>query len=127
MKTSAVGMTPLGLVELTRKKSRLPLDEFMLEPCDKCCGGARVSYLQLSFMLRDDLEEYVANSNPEQVYVAANAELIDAILRATSLRRESRKIGRTSKYISIRTIRLRAISGCFMAKSRLTRTATCEC
>lgn len=85
LKTSAVGMTPLGIVELTRKKSRLPLDEFMLEPCDKCCGGARVSDLQLSFMLRDDLEEYVANSNPEQVYVAANAELIDAIFESNIL------------------------------------------
>ena len=85
LKTSTVGMTPLGLVELTRKKSRLPLDEFMLEPCDKCVGGSRISDLQLAFMLRDALEEYVAENGADAVYVVAHPDLVDVVFESDIL------------------------------------------
>ena len=85
LKTSTVGMTPLGLVELTRKKSRLPLDEFMLEPCDKCGGGSRISDSQLAFMLRDALEEYVAENGADAVYVAAHPDLVDVVFESDIL------------------------------------------
>ncbi len=38
MRTSVSGMTPLGLVELTRKKVRASIDTTLLRPCP-CCGG----------------------------------------------------------------------------------------
>ena len=75
LKTSTVGMTPLGLVELTRKKSRLPLDAFMLEPCDKCVGGSRISDAQLAFMIRDALEEYVA-AHPDLVDIVFESDIL---------------------------------------------------
>lgn len=85
LKTSTVGMTPLGLVELTRKKSRLPLDEFMLEPCDKCVGGSRISDAQLAFMIRDALEEYVAENGTDAVYVVAHPDLVDVVFESDIL------------------------------------------
>lgn len=84
LKTSTVGMTPLGLVELTRKKSRLPLDDFMLEPCPNGCG-LRVSDSQLAFLLRDDLEEYVCQNDCDEVYVRANPDTIDVVLESRIL------------------------------------------
>ncbi|HOQ75062.1 MAG TPA: Rne/Rng family ribonuclease [Thermoclostridium sp.] len=37
--TVVVGMTNLGLVEMTRKKVRLPLASYLTESC-RCCGGS---------------------------------------------------------------------------------------
>lgn len=85
LKTSTVGMTPLGLVELTRKKSRLPLDAFMLEPCDKCVDGSRISDAQLAFMIRDALEEYVAENGTDSVYVVAHPDLVDVVFESDIL------------------------------------------
>ena len=39
VKTVVVGMTELGLVQLTRKKTRVPLRDEWTEPCP-CCGGS---------------------------------------------------------------------------------------
>lgn len=37
------GFTPLGLFELTRRKSRQSLDEILLRPCPQCGGAGRVA------------------------------------------------------------------------------------
>lgn len=94
LKTSTVGMTPLGLVELTRKKSRLPLDAFMLEPCDKCVGGSRISDAQLAFMVRDALEEYVAENGTDSVYVVAHPDLVDVVFESDILAPRMQKTGK---------------------------------
>ena len=40
VKTSLVGLTALGLVELTRKKTRSMIETVMLQPCPYCvCDG----------------------------------------------------------------------------------------
>lgn len=41
-KTSLIGMTPLGLVELTRKKTRSMLESVMLQTCPYCNGDGYV-------------------------------------------------------------------------------------
>lgn len=41
-KTSVIGMTPLGLVELTRKKTRSMLESAMLQTCPYCNGDGYV-------------------------------------------------------------------------------------
>ncbi len=41
-KTTLLGMTPLGLVELTRKKTRSMLESVMLQPCPYCNGDSYV-------------------------------------------------------------------------------------
>lgn len=42
VKTSLVGLTPLGLVELTRKKTRSMIEAVMLQPCPYCGGDGYV-------------------------------------------------------------------------------------
>ena len=79
LKTSTVGMTPLGLVELTRKKTRRPLGEYMLQPCKHCQGGYTVSNLQVAFMLRDELLDFILAHKCDTVYVGTSPAVYDTI------------------------------------------------
>lgn len=87
LRTSSVGMTPLGLVELTRKKKRVPIDDFMLQPCSSGCGGYVVSDVQLAFALRDELIEFVIQNKCDSVYVGAHADIINTIFDSNILKR----------------------------------------
>ena len=58
-RTSAVEMTSLGLVQLTRKKTSLPIQEFMLDECEDCMDGHVVSGVQALLMMRADLVDFV--------------------------------------------------------------------
>lgn len=84
LKTSAIGMTGLGLVELTRKKTRLPIDDFMLQPCDNCAGGFVTSDSQLAFMLRDDLVDFVIGKEGD-VFVGAHPDIVNEIFESNIL------------------------------------------
>lgn len=77
VKTSSVEMTTLGLVELTRKKSRLPVDSFLLDnPSER-----QFSIEYLVFKLRDKMIAYaMRNSAYNYMVVKVNQELMDAIL-----------------------------------------------
>ncbi|MBQ3755188.1 MAG: Rne/Rng family ribonuclease [Clostridia bacterium] len=79
LKTSTVGMTPLGLVELTRKKTRLQNDEYLLQNCTHCHGGYTISNLQLVFMLRDELLDYMLSNKCDVVYVGVSQVIYDTI------------------------------------------------
>ena len=79
LKTSTVGMTPLGLVELTRKKTRLPLDEDMLQPCRHCHGGYTTSNLQVAFTIRDELLDFILARKCDVAYVGVNPVIYDTI------------------------------------------------
>ena len=77
VKTSSVEMTTLGLVELTRKKSRLPVDSFLLDNP----GERQFSIEYLVFKLRDKMIAYaMRNSAYNYMAVKVNQELMDAIL-----------------------------------------------
>ena len=77
-RTSAVEMTSLGLVQLTRKKTSLPIEEFMLDRCDDCMDGHVVSGVQALLMMRADLVDF-ALKNPDVVLsVRVNPALIEA-------------------------------------------------
>lgn len=84
LKTSAISMTGLGLVELTRKKTRVPIDDFMLQPCDNCAGGFVVSDLQLAFMLRDDLIDYATDKDGD-IYIGAHPDIVNEIFESNIL------------------------------------------
>lgn len=45
-KTNIIGLTGLGLVEMTRKKSRQTIDALTHEPCPYCAGTGRVPSAQ---------------------------------------------------------------------------------
>lgn len=92
LKTSAVEMTALGLVELTRKKSRLPVDEFMLSPCKECMGGHVVSNEQSVFVMRDELIEYTLKNDFSTYIANVSPEISDTIFEKNLMRREAAKI-----------------------------------
>ncbi|MBQ9276623.1 MAG: ribonuclease E/G, partial [Clostridia bacterium] len=79
LKTSTVGMTPLGLVELTRKKTRLQNDEYMLQSCTHCHGGYTISNLQVTFMLRDEVLDFMLAHKSDTVYVGVSQVIYDTI------------------------------------------------
>ena len=77
-RTSSVEMTSLGLVELTRKKTSLPIEEFMLDRCDHCLDGHDVSSVQALLMMRGDLIEAVVRNKWDKVQVRLNPDLVEA-------------------------------------------------
>ncbi len=79
LKTSTVGMTPLGLVELTRKKARLQNDEYMLQSCTHCHGGYTISNLQVTFILRDEVLDFMLVHKCDTVYVGVSQVIFETI------------------------------------------------
>lgn len=88
MKTSAVCMTGLGLVELTRKKTRLPIDNMMMQPCANCAGGFVISDVHLTFMLRDELIDFIIASKCDSVYVGLNPSIYASAIESKILHRQ---------------------------------------
>ncbi len=88
LKTTTVGMTALGLVELTRKKTRLPIDDFMLQPCAECPGGFVISDAQLTFMLRDELVDFMISRKCEEAYVGLNPAIFDMVFESNIMMRQ---------------------------------------
>lgn len=88
LKTSVVSMTELGLVELTRKKTRLPVDSFMLQPCKDCMGGFVFSDEQLLFLLRDELIEFYLNNKSEAMIVRVHPDVFEKLFESHIMERE---------------------------------------
>lgn len=85
VKTSSVEMTTLGLVELTRKKSRLPVDSFLLDSPEE----RQFSIEYLVFKLRDKMISYaMRNSAYNYMVVKVNQEMMDAILETGYVSKE---------------------------------------
>lgn len=77
-RTSAVEMTALGLVELTRKKTSLPIEEFMLDQCDECLDGHVVSSVQALLMMRSALVDFVVKTKAKSVLIRLNPAVFEA-------------------------------------------------
>lgn len=92
MKTIVVSMTSLGLVELTRKKSRLPVDTYFLRDCPYCKGGHLLSHESNIIRLREKISKEFILYRPESVLVEVNPELFDKIFETRILTRECRTI-----------------------------------
>lgn len=90
LKTSVVSMTELGLVELTRKRTRLPADSFMLEPCKECSGGYVASAVHLALKLRDEMVEFsLANDGFRAITARVNPDICDKIFEVNLMSREA--------------------------------------
>ena len=74
-KTTAVGMTGLGLVELTRKRTRRSADDFMLEACLGCTGGRVVSRAHLAIKLRDKMVDHWLKDRTMSLIVRAHPDV----------------------------------------------------
>lgn len=78
-RTSAVEMTSLGLVQLTRKKTSLPIAEFMLDECGDCIDGHILSSTQVLLMMRGDLVDFVLKNKGDNILVKVNPAVIEAM------------------------------------------------
>lgn len=81
-KSTILHMSDLGLIEMTRKRTRANLNRLLTEPCFYCEGRGTVKSKEtICYELFRDLErECPASEEGENVYVLVNPE-IDAVLR----------------------------------------------
>lgn len=81
-KTHILRMSELGLIEMTRKRTRENLNRLLSEPCFYCEGlGLLKSKKTICFEIFRDLEREAANSSGgDRIYVEVNPE-IDSILK----------------------------------------------
>jgi ribonuclease G len=81
-KTNILRMSDLGLIEMTRKRTRASLNSVLSEPCFYCEGrGTLKSKNTICYELFRDLERDCATSEKEgHVYILVNPE-IDKVLR----------------------------------------------
>jgi len=80
-KSHLVGFSELGLVEMTRKRTRESLERMMTEPCPYCQGRGVVKSLQTVCyeIFRETLRE--ARQYPaEQLLILANPSVVDMLL-----------------------------------------------
>ncbi|HKL93729.1 MAG TPA: Rne/Rng family ribonuclease [Clostridia bacterium] len=92
MKTTVVSMTSLGLVELTRKKTRLPVDTYFLRDCPYCRQGHLLSHESNIIRLRERISKEFMSSRPQSILVEVNSELFDKIFETRILTRECRTV-----------------------------------
>ena len=89
IKTTVMGMTHLGLVELTRKKTRSMLDSIMLQPCPYCRGDSYVySDARIIMKIRDTLYSVFELGNPPAVRVTVNPQIFSKIFALRYLSNE---------------------------------------
>ena len=81
VKTQAGGFSALGLLEMTRKRTRESLAQLLCEPCEQCQGAGRVRTARTVAydILREILRE-ARQFNPKEFRVVASPPVIDMLL-----------------------------------------------
>jgi ribonuclease G len=80
-KTTVSGFTQLGLVEMTRKRTRESLAHMLCEPCPTCAGRGQVKTARSVCydVLREILRE-ARQFNPKEFRVVASAAVVEMLL-----------------------------------------------
>lgn len=77
-RTKIIGFTPLGIMQLTRKKTKVPLSEALQEKCQVCEGTGRIlSAETIAFRLERELLEH-RSTDHEAVLVETTKEVKEA-------------------------------------------------
>ncbi len=80
-KTVVVGLTGLGLVELTRKKVRQSIDANMMRMCPYCGGkGTVMSEETVAARVRREIRRVLANSSCEAILVEVNPSVASHLI-----------------------------------------------
>lgn len=80
-KTYVLGLTNLGLVEMTRKKVRQDLSEYLQQACPYCSGSGRVlTPLVVSTRIEADLKEQISKEKSKAVLVEMHQEVAAIII-----------------------------------------------
>jgi ribonuclease G len=75
------GFTPLGLVELTRKRTRESLAHQLCEPCKVCQGRGELKTVQtICYEIMRELLREAKQFNAKEFKVLASAEVIDMLM-----------------------------------------------
>ncbi len=80
-KTYVLGLTNLGLVEMTRKKVRQDLSEYLQQPCSYCGGSGRVlTPLVVSTRIESELKKQLLEEKSKAVLVEMHHEVAAIII-----------------------------------------------
>ncbi len=80
-KTYVLGLTNLGLVEMTRKKVRQDLSEYLQQPCPYCGGSGRVlTPIVVSTRIESELKEELKKERSKAVLVEMHQEVAAIII-----------------------------------------------
>ncbi len=80
-KTYVLGLTNLGLVEMTRKKVRQDLSEYLQQPCPYCGGSGRVlTPLVVSTRIEGELKRQLQQEKAKAVLVEMHHEVAAIII-----------------------------------------------
>ena len=81
-KTNITQVSELGLVEMTRKRTRESLEQLLCEPCSTCGGRGFVKTVEtVCFEIFREIMRFARTyNNPKQFTVVAHASVIDLLL-----------------------------------------------
>ena len=80
IRATAIDMTSLGLVEITRKKTRSMLDEVLLQPCPYCHGSGSVySEEYITGKIKQDLNILFKNPKNSTVIVTVSTSVFNKV------------------------------------------------
>ena len=80
-RTSVNGFTALGLVELTRKRTRESLAHVLCEPCAVCAGkGAVKTPRTVCYEILREIQREARQFNPKEFRILASQQVIDLFL-----------------------------------------------
>lgn len=121
-KTSLIGMTPLGLVELTRKKTRSMIESVMLQTCPYCEGNGYVlSDEVMAGVLKNKLNDVFACADNKAVLVTVAPSVFNKIFAYRLLERECASDWRDkriylapSELVHIEDIQLQVLHGAIL-------------
>jgi ribonuclease G len=84
-KSSVNGFTSLGLVEMTRKRTRESLANVMCEPCATCAGRGTVRTARsVAYGIMREIQREARQFNPREFRVLAGQSVIDLFLEEES-------------------------------------------
>ena len=76
--TYVLGMTSLGLVEMTRKKMRNSLQLQLLQPCSHCYGGKQYGKAFLIPKIEKEILSIINNTSAKEILLEGSEEIIHA-------------------------------------------------
>ena len=84
-KTSVSGFTSLGLVEMTRKRTRESLAHLLCEPCPVCSGAGQVKTARsICYEILREIQREAGQFNPREFRILASQDVIDLFLEEES-------------------------------------------
>ena len=100
-KTTVYEMSPLGLVEMTRKRTTESLERQLCEPCPSCSGNGRIKTAEtVTYEIFREITRAVRQFDAEKLLVLAAADVVARILDedSTAVAELEEFIGKTIRF-----------------------------